>query len=107
MSDWCARLIDQKATAPSTNTGTNAVRSGRWLLPWYGSFSRKTSPGRTCPSKARATDSTAHVIGTLAIGFGWVIPRSCIEGANALTVGFAVSVVSTCVAYWVGVRQAV
>ncbi len=49
----------------------------------------------------------AHVIGTLAIGFGWVIPGSCIEGANALTVGFAVSVVSTCVAYWVGIRQAV
>jgi hypothetical protein len=49
----------------------------------------------------------AHVIGTLAIGFGSVIPGSCIAGANALTVGFTASVVSTVVAYWVGVRLAV
>ena len=46
----------------------------------------------------------AHVVPTLAIGFGYVIPGSCIGGVNALTIGFAVSVLSTCVAYWVGVR---
>ena len=34
MSDWCARLIDQNATWSSTKTGTNAVKSGKWLLPW-------------------------------------------------------------------------
>src|SRR2546430_8848884 len=60
MSDWCARLIDQNATCPSTKTGTNAVRSGRWLLPWYGCLSRKTSPGRTRAPKKSRTDSTAH-----------------------------------------------
>jgi hypothetical protein len=49
----------------------------------------------------------AHVVPTLAIGFGQVIPGSCIAGVNALTIGFAVSVVSTCVAYWLGVRLAV
>ena len=49
----------------------------------------------------------AHVVGTLAIGFGSVIPGSCIAGVNALTVGFTVSIVSTIVAYWVGVRLAV
>lgn len=48
-----------------------------------------------------------HVIGTLAIGFGQVIPGSCIAGVNALTVGFAVSIVSTCLAYWLGVHIAV
>ncbi|MBM3220133.1 MAG: hypothetical protein FJZ38_15910 [Candidatus Rokubacteria bacterium] len=49
----------------------------------------------------------AHVVGTLAIGFGSVIPGSCIAGVNALTVGFLASVVSTVVAYWVGIRLAV
>ena len=48
-----------------------------------------------------------HVVGTLAIGFGSIIPGSCIAGVNALTVGFAVSIVSTVVAYWVGIRLAV
>src|SRR3989440_8603359 len=68
MSDWWARLIDQKATCPSTKTGTKAVRSGRWLLPWYGSFSRKTSPGRTRAPKKSRTDSTAHGIAPTWIG---------------------------------------
>ena len=49
----------------------------------------------------------AHVVPTLAIGFGYVIPGSCIAGVNALTIGFAVSVLSTCVTYWVGVRLTV
>jgi hypothetical protein len=48
-----------------------------------------------------------HVLATLAIGFGSVIPGSCIAGLNALTVGFAASVASTAVAYWLGVRAAV
>ena len=47
----------------------------------------------------------AHVVATLAIGFGLVIPGSCITGVNALTGGFVASIVSTCVAYWVGMRM--
>jgi hypothetical protein len=47
-----------------------------------------------------------HVIPTIAIGFGQIIPGSCIAGVNALTVGFAASVVSACLAYWLGVRVA-
>ena len=47
----------------------------------------------------------AHIVATVAIGFGQVIPGSCIAGINALTVGFAASIVSTCVAYWVGMRM--
>ena len=46
-----------------------------------------------------------HVVPTVAIGFGQVIPASCIAGVNPLTVGFAASVVGTCLAYWVGVRR--
>ena len=46
----------------------------------------------------------AHVVPTLAIGFGYMIPGSGIAGVNELTIGFAASVLGTCVAYWVGVR---
>jgi hypothetical protein len=48
-----------------------------------------------------------HVVPTVAIGFGWVIPRSCIAGWNPLTIGFGVSVVSTIVAYVLGQRATV
>lgn len=42
------------------------------------------------------------MIPTLAIGYGLVIPRSCIAGWKALTVGFAASVAGTCLAYAAG-----
>ena len=48
----------------------------------------------------------AHVVPTVVIGFGFVIPGSCITGINELTFGFALSIVSTCVAYGLGVRLA-
>lgn len=48
----------------------------------------------------------AHLIPTLVIGYGIVIPRSCIAGWNALTVGFGASVLGTCVVYVVGQRIA-
>jgi hypothetical protein len=44
------------------------------------------------------------VIPTLLIGYGFVIPRSCIAGINQLTIGFAATVVGACFAYWVGLR---
>jgi ABC-type Fe3+ transport system permease subunit len=44
------------------------------------------------------------VVPTVIIGFGVVIPRSCIAGINDLTVGFAITVVSACVTYWLGLR---
>ena len=49
----------------------------------------------------------AHVVPTVVIGFGYIIPGSCIAGINELTVGFAASIVSAGIAYWVGVRVAV
>ena len=49
----------------------------------------------------------AHVAATVAIGFGYVIPRSCIAGVNEATLGFAASIVSTCVVYGVGIRAAI
>lgn len=43
---------------------------------------------------------------TLAIGYGVVIPRSCIAGVNELTVGFATTILGACATYVVGVRGA-
>jgi hypothetical protein len=49
----------------------------------------------------------AHILPTLLIAYGVVIPRSCIAGFNELTIGFGASVVGTCIAYVVGVRSAI
>jgi hypothetical protein len=46
------------------------------------------------------------VVPTVLIGYGVVIPRSCIAGVNELTIGFATTVVGACVTYVVGVRSA-
>lgn len=47
----------------------------------------------------------AHVVPTLIIGYGIVIPRSCIAGINELTIGFGASILGTCIAYVVGLRR--
>jgi hypothetical protein len=36
------------------------------------------------------------VVLTVAIGFGLVIPRSCIAGINDLTIGFAMTIAGAC-----------
>lgn len=46
------------------------------------------------------------VVPTVAIGFGIVIPRSCIAGVNELTLGFAATVAGACATYVAGVRVA-
>jgi len=48
-----------------------------------------------------------YVVPTAAIGYGIVIPRSCIAGVNDLTVGFAASIVGACVTYVLGVRAVI
>jgi len=47
-----------------------------------------------------------YVIPTVVIGYGFVIPRSCIAGVNDLTIGFAFSIVGACVTYVAGVKMA-
>ena len=44
------------------------------------------------------------VLPTVVIGFGFVIPSSCIAGINELTVGFASSILGASLTYWLGVR---
>jgi hypothetical protein len=46
------------------------------------------------------------IVPTVVFGYGLVIPRSCIAGINDLTIGFTVTLVSACVTYWIGVRNA-
>jgi len=47
-----------------------------------------------------------YLLPTLGIGYGVVIPRSCIAGVNELTLGFAAAIVGACVTYALGVRAA-
>ena len=46
------------------------------------------------------------VVPTVIIGYGFVIPRSCIAGINDLTIGFTVTIIGACVTYWIGLRNA-
>jgi hypothetical protein len=47
-----------------------------------------------------------YVLPTVLIGYGFVIPRSCIAGVNELTTGFAFSILGACVTYVAGVKMA-
>jgi len=53
------------------------------------------------------TPLLGFVVPTVAIGYGVVIPRSCIAGVNELTLGFATTVVGACVTYWLGIRAVI
>jgi hypothetical protein len=46
------------------------------------------------------------VVPTLLIGYGVVIPRSCIAGINELTLGFGTTILGACVTYVLGLRAA-
>jgi hypothetical protein len=48
----------------------------------------------------------AFLIPTTLIGYGVVIPRTCIAGVNQLSVGFASTLLGTVIAYWQGIRIA-
>ena len=50
------------------------------------------------------TPLAGFVLPTVVIGYGVVIPRSCIAGLNELTLGFAATVVGACLTYWAGLR---
>jgi hypothetical protein len=43
---------------------------------------------------------------TVVIGYGFVIPKSCIAGFNGLTFGFGTTVLGACMTYAAGVRAA-
>jgi hypothetical protein len=45
------------------------------------------------------------ILPTVVIGYGFVIPRSCIAGINDLTIGFTVTLINACITYWIGLRN--
>ena len=52
------------------------------------------------------TPLAGFVLPTVLIGYGVVIPRSCIAGWNELTVGFGATVAGACITYLMGLRVA-
>lgn len=48
----------------------------------------------------------AFALPALVIGYGIVIPRSCIAGWNPLSIGFGTTVLGACLTYVAGVRAA-
>ena len=58
------------------------------------------------PRLRHFTPLIGFVAPTVVIGYGLVIPRSCIAGWNDLSLGFATTVLGAVITYWVGVRRA-
>jgi len=75
-------------------------------------FTRKACPVPTGANRRRpftlkhVAPLLGFVVPTVVIGYGFVIPRSCIAGVNELTVGFATTILGACVTYVLGVRSA-
>jgi hypothetical protein len=44
------------------------------------------------------------ILPTLIVGYGFVIPNSCIAGLNQLSLGFASTVAGACLTYFFGIR---
>lgn len=75
-------------------------------------FTRKACPVPTGGHRKRpftfkhVVPLLGFVVPTVVIGYGFVIPRSCIAGVNELTIGFATTIIGACVTYVLGVRSA-
>ena len=48
----------------------------------------------------------SHIVPTVVIGFGFVIPGSCIDGINEYTLGFVSSIVGYIPTFYFGVYLA-
>jgi hypothetical protein len=67
----------------------------------------------SCPKAARrrriwrlSLPLLSFVVPTVVMGYGFVIPRSCIAGVNALSVGFGTTLLGACLSYVAGLRAA-
>jgi hypothetical protein len=58
------------------------------------------------PGLRQLAPLAGFVLPTVLIGYGIVIPRSCIAGWNELSVGFGATVVGACITYVAGLRLA-
>jgi hypothetical protein len=70
------------------------------------------APAADCPPTARRRllrlwmPLVLFAVPTVVIGYGFVIPKSCIAGFNGLTFGFGTTVVGACMTYVAGIRAA-
>jgi hypothetical protein len=84
----------------------------RIRLPLGGLLSSKAcpvpaaGPGRAAMRWRHVAPLLGFVLPTVAIGYGFVIPRSCIAGVNEMTIGFATTILGACITYLVGIRSA-
>jgi hypothetical protein len=77
------------------------------LLRFFRRASCPIDPSRRrCMRGADLVPLLGFVVPTLVIGYGFVIPRSCIAGVNELTIGFATTILGAAVTYVLGVRRA-
>jgi hypothetical protein len=44
------------------------------------------------------------IVLTVVIGYGFVIPNSCIAGVNQLSIGFASTILGASLTYFLGIR---
>jgi len=74
-------------------------------------FVRRTScpidrPRGRCMRAGDLAPLLGFLLPTIVIGYGIVIPRSCIAGINELTIGFGTTILGAAVTYVLGVRRA-
>lgn len=68
---------------------------------------------RACPASIRRRrllrlwmPLLLFAVPTVVIGYGFVIPKSCIAGFNGLSFGFGTTVLGACLTYIAGIRAA-
>ena len=61
---------------------------------------------RACVRLHHFVPLVGFLVPTVAIGYGFVIPRNGVAGVNELTVGFAATLVGAAVTYAIGVLVA-
>lgn len=79
------RTLRPRASCPLP-TACPAARRRRWLQLWI--------------------PLVSFAVPTVVIGYGFVIPNSCIHGWNGLSFGFGSTVFGACITYVFGVRAA-
>jgi hypothetical protein len=70
---------------------------------------RADKPGLACSTCLRLKHFyplLGYLLTTVLITYGIAIPRSCLAGVNAQSVGFGAAMIAAAVAYWQGIRIA-
>jgi hypothetical protein len=83
------------------------MKRGRFVGPLFSRVFRPRSAGLARPVRTRHFGPLlAFLVPTIVVGYGLLIPRSCIAGVNQLTLGFASTLAGAALTYWLGIRSA-